>query len=123
MNSINSIFSFFSKLTKAIPILLIFLLATNYCFAQNMSVPENIQAALLPKVLKFSSNHLQKPKLRMIIVYDHTTQISKDEFIKGLASSIEVIPIHADILEKSILNCDIVYFMPGLQKHATYGSV
>jgi hypothetical protein len=92
--------------------------ATTSCFGQNMPVPENIQAALLPKVLKFSPNLSQVPKLRMLIVYDNSSQISKDELIKGFDSSINVKAINATELEQNIGNCDLVYFMPGMQRSA-----
>ncbi len=89
--------------------------AVNISFSQNMPVPENIQAALLPKVLKFSPNISPNPKFRILIVYDNNSVISKDELFNELTGSMDVKAILPDALEKNISNCDLVYFMPGIQ--------
>ncbi len=109
----------FYNLGRIIIFLFILIAATNNSYSQNMPVPENIQAALLPKVLRFNPTLLQKTKIRILIVYDHNSQTSKDEFVKELELSMDVIPVLSDELEKYITNCDLVYFMPGNQDKAT----
>lgn len=80
-----------------------------------MPVPENIQAALLPKVLKFSPEISSKAKVRMLIVYDNNSINSKDEFIKELGNSMIIRAVLKDELEKNILGFDVVYFMPSIK--------
>ena len=92
--------------------------STLCCYSQNMPVPENIQAALLPKVLKFSPDFSSKNKIKMLIVYDNNSMNSKDNFIKELGKSILVRAVRVNDLEKSIYGIDLVYFMPGLQDKA-----
>lgn len=108
----------FYLVSRIILVLIIFATTVNYSFSQNMPVPENIQAALLPKVLKFSSNLSQKLKIRILIVYDNNSQTSKDEFTKELSVSMDVKAVLSTELEKNISNCDLVYFMPGIQNLA-----
>ncbi len=86
-----------------------------HCSAQNMPVPENIQAALLPKVLKFNSNFSDKNPIRLLLVYDNISQKSKDLMIQDLDQSFDIKAIKLEELYTSIKNTDIVYFMPGLQ--------
>ena len=101
---------------KRIALILTVLTTTiTYCYSQNMPVPENIQAALLPKVLKFSPVLSQKAKLHILIVYDNNSQISKDLFASELAVSMDVSAVRPEALEKNISNVDLVYFMPGTQ--------
>lgn len=80
-----------------------------------MPVPGNIQAALLPKVLKYSPNHSQKSKIRIIIVYDNNSLTSKNEFVNELSGIMDVKAVLYTAMETNIVNCDLVYFMPGLQ--------
>lgn len=108
----------FYLLSRIILILIIFTTTQSYSFSQNMPVPENIQAALLPKVLKYSSNLSQKSKIRILIVYDNNSQTSKDEFTRELRISMDVKAVLASELEKNISGCDLVYFMPGIQNLA-----
>jgi hypothetical protein len=84
-----------------------------------MPVPENIQAALLPKVLKYSPNFSQNTKIRMLIVFDNNSETSKNEFIKEFGRTMEIKAVYSNELEQNIANCDLVYFMPGLQNKAT----
>jgi len=102
-------------LIRTIFFLFITLNTASFCYSQIMPVPENIQAALLPKVLKFNPNFAQKTKIRMLIVYDNDSQTSKEDLINGLGASIDAKAIHSNELEQNISNCDLVYFMPGIQ--------
>ena len=98
--------------------ILLFTLATTstkHCFAQIMPVPENIQAALIPKVLKYNSNISEKKTIRILLVYDNISQKSKDLIVQDLDSSFDIKAIKLEELNTSITNTDIVYFMPGLQ--------
>lgn len=98
---------------------LFFLFCTNlFCFSQNMPVPENIQAALLPKVLKFSPDFSSKNKIKILIVYDNNSMNSKDEFVKELGNSMIIRAVRVNDIEKFIFEIDLVYFMPGLQDKA-----
>lgn len=103
---------------RIVLILILSLGAANLSFSQTMPVPENIQAALLPKILKFSPTLSQKSKLKILVVYDNNSQISKDEFIKGISSIMDIKAILPGELPQNITNSDLVYFMPGLQKYA-----
>lgn len=103
-------------LMRILIILILSLNAINFSYSQTMPVPENIQAALLPKVLKFSPTLSQKAKLKMLIVYDNNSQVSKDELIKGISSIMDVKAIRPEELPQYITNADLVYFMVGLQK-------
>jgi hypothetical protein len=119
INNLKLQHRFFYIIFRIVLFLLITFNTTNFCFSQNMPVPENIQAALLPKVLKCNPDLAQQPKLRLLIVYDNNSQISKDEFIKGIGSILEVKALGPRELELNIGNCDLVYFMPGMQKFAS----
>ena len=81
----------FKITTKVLLYLGVFLLSINHGYSQNMPVPENIQAALLPKVIKFNPSLAEKKTIRMLIVYDSNSRISKDEFIKELNSVFEIL--------------------------------
>lgn len=50
--------------------LLLGITAFNFVYSQNMLVPENIQAALLPKVLKFNTSFATKRKELLSIVHN-----------------------------------------------------
>lgn len=108
----------FLLLKRVLLILFISFFLPRIGFSQNMPVPENIQAALIPKVLKFSPNHAQKTKLRMVIVYDNNSQVSQKELKKAIGTSLDVKSVVEADLEQNIGNCDLVYFMPGTQKSA-----
>lgn len=83
-----------------------------------MPVPENIQAALLPKILKFNPTLNHKQKIKILIVYDNSSQASKNELIKELSVTMDAKAIRTPDLEKNITDFDLVYFMPGLQNLA-----
>ncbi len=102
-------------LIRILLFLIIITSVANISYSQNMPVPENIQAALIPKVLKFSPNISRKPKIRILIVYDNKSVNSKNDFINELAGSMDIKAILPEALENNISNCDLVYFMPGIQ--------
>lgn len=80
-----------------------------------MPIPNNIQAALLIKVLKFSPQIADKSPIRILIVYNNASRLAKDELVAELEKTQSVKAVNADELEQQIKNCDVVYFMPGLQ--------
>jgi len=92
----------FLLLKRVLLILFISFFLPRIGFSQNMPVPENIQAALIPKVLKFSPNHAQKTKLRMLIVYDNNSQISQKELKKAIGTSLDVKSVVEADLEQNI---------------------
>lgn len=102
-------------LIRSLLFLFVIFNSINYCYAQNIPVPENIQAALLPKVVKFRPEFSSKTKIKMLIVYDNNSTISKNEFLKELGSSMEIRAVFTQDLEKTISGYDLVYFMPGTQ--------
>lgn len=106
-------------LWKIIFLLLILFHSSELSYSQNIIVPEKIQAALLPKVLRYSSSLSPKTKLRLIIVYDKSSQANKDLLIYYLSSSVSVKAVYPNELEQNIGNCDVVYFMQGLQQLAS----
>lgn len=112
LNNYKVIFRNFSKVFICLVVLIV---SINYGYSQNMPVPENIQAALLPKVLKFNTNFAEKKTIRMLIVYDNNSRLNKDKFIKELRGTIEITAILENEIESSIANCDLVYFMPGIE--------
>lgn len=116
MNLKSPHFSVF--LIKIFIFLFISLNSVSFCYSQNMPVPENIQAALLPKVLKFSPEISSKEKITMLIVYDKNSESSKDQIKSELDGFIVVKGILKSELEKNISECNLVYFMPGLQEEA-----
>ena len=69
-------------LSRSFFFLFIIFNSVSYCYGQNIPVPENIQAALLPKVLKFNSELSEKEKIKMLIVYDNNSLNNKDKFFK-----------------------------------------
>ena len=105
-------------LSKSLIAICFFLFVTNSVRAQNIPVPENIQAALLSKVLKFNPELQKNDKIKMLVIYDNKSQINKDEFINGLEKSIEVLAIKPDQIEKNISGYNVVYFMSGLNEQA-----
>jgi hypothetical protein len=83
-------------------------------FSQNISVPENIQAALLTKVLKYNPQISKHNKIKILVVYNNNSLLDKDEFIKGLGSSMDVKAILPTELNNNISNSHVVYFMSGI---------
>ncbi len=55
----------------------------------------------------------------MLIVFDNNSETSKNEFIKEFGRTMEIKAVYSNELEQNIANCDLVYFMPGLQNKAT----
>jgi len=104
---------------RVVLFLFIIITSTKIGYSQNMPVPENIQAALLPKVLKFNPALSQISKIRILIVFDNNSLASKDELIKSLGTNMESKAIRSSELEKEIGNCELVYFMPGVQDLAS----
>jgi len=90
----------------------------NSVYAQNISVPEDIQAALLVKVLKYNPQIPQNEKTKILVVYNSSTEINKDEFIKGLGNSMDVKAISPTELEENISGYHVVYFMPGIHGYS-----
>ena len=84
-----------------------------------MPVPENIQAALLSKVLKFNPELPQNTRIKMLVVFNGNSEINKNEFIKGIGNSIEVKAITSIELEQYIEGCHLVYFMPGIRDQSS----
>ena len=79
-------------------------------------LPINIQAALLTKVLKLNPKLAEKAEYKILIVYNNSSKVSKDELISELTSKkMNVKAVLLYELEQNIKNCDVVYFMPGLQ--------
>lgn len=94
-------------------LLLVFLLATTSSFSQYLQVPENIQAALIPKVLKYNPKLQNVDKLKMLVVYDNNSVKSKNEFLRNGSRELEIRAVTAADLEQYIANFNLVYFMPG----------
>jgi hypothetical protein len=88
---------------------------SNIC-AQNMPVPVNIQAALLVKILKFNPKIAEKNKIQILIVYNSSSKNSKDELLAELIKTMDAKAVMPEELEQNIKNCDLVYFLPGLQE-------
>lgn len=106
-------------LIRILLLLIMILSSARFCYSQTKSVPENIQAALLPKILKFNPTFDHKQKIRMLIVYDNFSQSSKNELIKELSVIMDTKAVLTPDLERNIADFDLVYFMPGLQKLAS----
>lgn len=94
-------------------LLLVFFLVATSSFSQNLLVPENIQSALIVKVLKFNPKLSNIDRLKMLIVYDYDSQRSKNEFLRNSNRELEIKAISSDDLEKYIATYHLVYFMPG----------
>ncbi|GAL61965.1 hypothetical protein JCM19300_711 [Algibacter lectus] len=103
-----------SCLAKGIILIVIFICWSNTCFGQKIAVPENIQAALLTKVLKYNPQIPQNSQIKILVVYNDNTILDKDEFIKGLGSSMAFKAITTRELAKNISEFDVVYFMEGI---------
>ncbi|WP_344786041.1 YfiR/HmsC family protein [Postechiella marina] len=103
-------------LIKGFVFILTFLYWGNTSFAQNITVPENIQAALLTKVLKYNPQTPKNKKIKILVVYNSSYQINKDEFIMGLGNSVAYKAIKPEDLEANILGYHVVYFMEGIQE-------
>lgn len=97
---------------------LLFFCIENSLFAQTVQVPENIQAALLSKVLKFNQDLQKTANIKILVVYNKNLEINRDNFINGLDESISVKAIKPIELEKNISDYKVVYFMSGLNKEA-----
>jgi hypothetical protein len=92
--------------------------SSKLCYSQNIIIPEQIQAALLNQVLQLTPTFAQKSKIRLLIVYDKDTKVKKDQLVYFLGSSMEIKSVFAAELQQNIGNCDVVYFMPGIQESA-----
>ncbi|MDV7187280.1 YfiR/HmsC family protein [Lutibacter sp. TH_r2] len=108
-----------SHFTIRLCLFFIVLLSISNSFSQNIPVPENIQAALLPKILKFNSNIASKESIKMLVVYNNNSEITKNLLIRELGENFEVKGVIVSDLEKQIDGVDLVYFMPGLQDEAS----
>lgn len=105
-------------LVKGLVFIFIFLYWSHSCFAQKVSVPENIQAALLTKVLKYNPQIPQDKKIKILVVYNKSSQLDKDEFVGGLGSSLDIKVITPKELERSISGYHVVYFIEGMLEGA-----
>ena len=73
---------------------------TGNIFCQDMPMPENIQAALLTKVLKFNPNISGKAKISLLIVYNSNSVNSKDEFVSELTGIMDIKAILPEQLKR-----------------------
>lgn len=113
------------KLPRFIPLIVkgafficVFFFLSNSLFAQNISVPENIQAALLSKVLKYNPQIPKNQKIKILVVYNKSSENNKDEFIEGLNNSLEIQAVYPNEIEQHIVNTHVVYFMAGIHDYA-----
>lgn len=84
--------------------------------SQNLSLPVNIQAALLTKVIKFIPKLSDKHQIKILVIYNNKTRLFKEEMISELdAKKMEVKAILPSELEQNIKGFDVAYFMPGIQ--------
>lgn len=97
--------------------IIIFVLNQQPLQAQTMPIPANIQAALMTKVLKFNSKLADKPSIKMLVVYDASSRLGKDELVNELVKSMEVKAVVSSELGSFIHDYDVVYFMPGAQEN------
>ncbi|WP_111709522.1 YfiR family protein [Lutibacter citreus] len=104
--------------TKGLVFICLFFFWGNSVISQNTLVPENIQAALLSKVLKFNPDLPQNTTIKMLVVYDNNSEINKDKFIKGLGNSMSVKAINPMELKQNISGYNVVYFMSGIYDYA-----
>lgn len=105
-------------LAKQLAFICIFFCWGNSVNAQNISVPEKIQAALLTKVLKYNPQIPQNKNVKILVVYNNNTLLDKDEFIKGLGHFMVVKAITPDELEENISEFHVVYFMEGIHGYS-----
>lgn len=105
-------------LAKQLAFICMFFCLGNSVDAQNISVPEKIQAALLTKVLKYNPQIPQNQEIKILVVYNNNSVLGKDEFIKGLGSFIAVKAIKPKELEAHISGCHVVYFMEGIHGYS-----
>ena len=89
------------------------------CFiakAQSVSLPINIQAALLAKVLKLNPKLSDKPQIKVLIIYNNSSKMSKEELLSQLLlKNMQAKAVLLSDLEENVKNFDVVYFMPGAQ--------
>ena len=107
-----------NSLFKRVFLVVMFFFLGNTVTSQNIAVPENIQAALLTKVLKYNPQIPQNEKIKILVVYNDDSQIDKDEFIKGLGDAMDVKAINPTELEKNIPEYNVVYFMSGIDGYS-----
>ncbi|SFD04960.1 YfiR/HmsC family protein [Algibacter pectinivorans] len=107
-----------NSLAKQLAFICIVLCLSNIINAQKIAVPENIQAALLTKVLKYNPQITQNKNIKILVVYNQNSLLAKDEFIKGLGSNIVVKAIALKELEQSIFGFHVVYFMAGIHDYS-----
>ena len=94
-------------------LLLVVLLVVTSSYSQYLQVPENIQAALIPKVLKYNPKLSNLDKLKMLVVYDNNSAKSKNEFLRNSSRELDIKAVYYTDLEPYISNYNLVYFMPG----------
>lgn len=95
-----------------------FFFLSNSLLAQNIPVPENIQAALLSKVLKYSPQISKNKKIKILVVYNKSSENSKDEFIEALSNSLEIKAVCPNEIQQNIANVHVVYFMTEMHNYA-----
>ncbi|MBP7460373.1 MAG: hypothetical protein KBA26_03715 [Candidatus Delongbacteria bacterium] len=87
--------------------------------AQEMPIPLRIQAATFSKMFKYDNSLQGKNPIRVLIVFDDKTKTVKKELESAFrSSSIETSAVTSEMLEQTILNSDVVYFMPGMEDQA-----
>jgi len=90
----------------------------NLIFGQNVLIPENIQAALMEKALKFNTRLADKTDISMLIIHDENSRVSAERQSRTSNSAWSV-TLSMDILSVGDLEAyDLVYFMPGTEKQA-----
>ena len=100
--------------TRLLLLTIVFMLP-NPVMSQTINLPENIQAALLEKVLRFDSRLGDKESIKMLILYDSKSKVRAERQKNALPSYWDV-SLYSDLYAPGDLSqFDLVYFMPGTE--------
>ena len=97
--------------------LIIFL--PNDVASQSNKVPYHIQAAFFGKIFNHISPLKKNNPIKVLIVYNEKTESDKTIFFENMRQlGLSVNAVKPFQLVMNITDTNVVYFMPGLQKHA-----
>jgi hypothetical protein len=83
-------------------------------FAEDLTVPPDLQAAIFKKVFGYDKS-IQEGSLKMLVVFSDSSSTVKDEMVKAFKDSgVTVSAAKSDELAGSVSGVSVMYILPGV---------
>ena len=84
------------------------------CFAEDLSVPPDLQVAIFKKVFSYDKS-IQEGSLKMLVAFSDSSTAVKDQMVKAFRDSgVIVSAAKGDQLSGSVSGISVLYVLPGV---------